>query len=108
MALSEYEANQFNELTANFSVDDTSAVKKMEHRDKARSMSYSAFPSFFTWANLHSLLLCAGLVMIVVTVLARVARDEQMTFTAGGIGLLIILGATFIPFSQKKTEDAEQ
>lgn len=85
MTLSEYEKTQFEQLTADFNVEDAGALKEMEKLDKTSALSFVALPS------LHNVALVAAVIALVFMIAGRVTENDSQMFMAGGISLLCIM-----------------
>jgi hypothetical protein len=103
MSLSEYENAQFQTLTADFTIDDPSVLKKMGKRDKATAMSFVALPS------LSLMLLVAEGIALLFTLAGRLTDNMNQMYISGAIGLLLILASTILcPQPVKVSTEQEQ
>jgi hypothetical protein len=98
MALTDYEKTQFENLTANFAVEDASALRKMEKKDKATAMTFVALPS------IHLILLVAAGLAVISCFAGRIAGNDQQMLMSGGIGLLLVMISMLIPESQNEPQ----
>jgi hypothetical protein len=85
MTLSEYEKTQFEQLTADFNVEDAGALKEMEKLDKTSALSFVALP------GLHNVPLVAAVIALVFMIAGRVTGNDSQMFLAGGISILCIM-----------------
>lgn len=85
MTLSEYEKTQFEQLTADFNVEDAGALKEMEKLDKTSALSFVALP------GLHYFPLVAAVVALVFMIAGRVTGNESQMFLSGAVSILCIM-----------------
>lgn len=85
MTLSEYEKTQFEQLTADFNVEDAGALKEMEKLDKASALSFVALPS------LHNVALVAAVIALIFMIAGRVTENDSQMFLSGAVSILCIL-----------------
>ena len=84
MTLSEYEKTQFENLTADFEVEDAKALKKMKKLDKASALSFSSLP------DLRLVPLVVAAMALLFAIAGRITGNDLQMLTAGGITLLCI------------------
>lgn len=103
MTLSEYEKTQFEQLTADFNVEDTGALEEMKKLDKKNTLSFFALPS------LHNVPLVAAVIALVFMVAGRVTGNDSQMFLAGGISLLCIMVSMMVnPHSPVKVTGSRE
>lgn len=101
MALSEYDKAQFESLTADFAIEDATALKIMEKRDKASEMSFVPLP------HLHMVPLAAAFVSLLFVIAGRVAGNHSQMLAAGGISLLCVMVSMLLT-PQEPPRDVEE
>lgn len=103
MTLSEYEKTQFEQLTADFNVEDAGALKEMEKLDKTSALSFVALP------GLHNVVLVVAVIALVFMIAGRVTENDSQMFMAGGISLLCIMVSMLVnPHSPVKVTGSRE
>lgn len=98
MSLSEYEKTQFERITADLALDDKTALRTMNKRDKATAMSYVALPSV---TMILIMLTCAG---ILATVGGLINHDFDQMLVGLAISFVSLSAATIRAFRGEQSK----